>query len=237
MSVSPWRPALPGTVILPVTITVTADAEPGDHAGGIVASLDTVGQNPDGQNIELQQRVASRVYVQVGGQIAPELSITGIEADYVPPARPWQPGSVELSYTVANTGNLRLGFEPTATVSGPVGTLSRSRGSDTVEELLPGSSVDIRVTVPDVWPVVRAGVRVTANPLAAPVAADPGLTPVRAERTIWAITRDMAAALGVLALLLSLPVVRSLLRVRRTRQAAKPHVTPPAPARQREPVP
>ena len=225
----------PGKVILPVSITVPADAEPGDHAAGIVASLDTLGQNPEGQNVELQQRVASRVYVQVGGQITPELSITGVQTDFVAPTRPWRSGSMDVTYTVANTGNVRLGFDPTARVAGPFGLLARSQDSDVVMELLPGASTEVDVTVADVWPVVRAGVRMIANPVAAPAAADPGLTPVRAERTVWAITWEIAAAVVVLVLLLALPVVRA---VRRRRPGpARLGGGPPADARQPQPVP
>lgn len=121
--------------IVPFTVSLPAEATPGDHAGGIVASVVT-----DGGQIELDRRVAIRVYARVSGDLQPRLAISGVEASFH--GEWWNPfsGTVRVHYTVNNPGNVALaanyegasktwfGIQP----SGPV--------SGTIKELLPGNS-------------------------------------------------------------------------------------------------
>ena len=57
----------PGSVILPVLMRVPAGANPGDHVGGVVAVLSTIGTNKQGAKVRLDQRVATRLFVRVSG--------------------------------------------------------------------------------------------------------------------------------------------------------------------------
>ena len=50
--------------ILPFTVTVPANATPGDHSGGIVASVVT----PEAQ-VKIDRRLGTRMYVRVSGDI------------------------------------------------------------------------------------------------------------------------------------------------------------------------
>jgi len=206
----------PGRVILPVSVTVPADATPGDHAAGVVASLATLGQNPEGQNIQLEQRVAARVYVRVDGPLKPSLSITSLKADFVSGARPWQAGRVKVTYTVANTGNLRMGFDPSVSVAGPGGIGRRTVTDEPVAELLPGNSQTFHTTVAEVWPMVRLNVTASVTPVAAVAAEPPALGVVRETVQIWAFSLGVLLALLFLLLLLAYLVRRA---VRRRRQA------------------
>lgn len=205
----------PGHIILPVTITVPVDATPGDHAAGIVASLATLGQNPEGQNIQLEQRVAARVYVRVDGPLEPALTISGLEASFVEGALPWQQGTVEVTYTVANTGNLRMGFEPSVTVAGPGGLASRTVAADPVAELLPGNSQAFTATVSGVWPAGFLDVTSSVTPVAAVAAEPPGLGVVTDTIRILALTWEALVAVVLLVALLAFLGYRATRRRRR----------------------
>ena len=67
MQVPAQTPTGPGEVIEPIAVHVPLKAPPGDHVGGIVASLQTVGTNRSGQRVVLDQRVGTRVFVRVSG--------------------------------------------------------------------------------------------------------------------------------------------------------------------------
>lgn len=203
-----------GYVIVPITIAIPANAQPGDHVAGVVASLISLGSSSTSQNIELEQRVAARVYVRVDGPLAPGLEITSLRAAFrsggVVAA-----GSVEVSYTLRNTGNVRMAVEPSARVAGPFGLLATERPGDRVDEILPGGEVQGTITVPDVWPLVAADVTVSANGAAAPGADDPGVGAVTERTRVWAVPWVPLAVLLLLALVL---VIRRRRRVGRARR-------------------
>ena len=99
----PARTALgPGTLVVPITVHVPADATPGDHAGGVLVSLSTTGRNGSGQEITLDQRTGTRVLMTVSGTLAPQLAVTDVHASYGGTADPVGAGTVHLSYTVHN---------------------------------------------------------------------------------------------------------------------------------------
>jgi hypothetical protein len=209
----------PGRVILPVTITVPANAAPGDHAAGIIASLATLGKNPKGQNIKLEQRVAGRVYVRVDGPLLPSLMVTSLTAHFVASSWPWKPGSVLVDYTVSNTGNLRMGFEPSLSVKGPWGLGERTARDKPVTELLPGNSRTFHTTVHGVWPMLRLQVTASAKPVAAIAAEPPGLGVVRETIQIGAVTWALLVILVLLLALLAYFVYRRVQRARARRAA------------------
>src|SRR5450432_1944529 len=76
----PGRPnasSPPGQVILPVKLLVPLNAQPGDHVGGIVAALTaSAPKDSNGEHINLEQRVVTRVYVRVSGALQPKLQIS-----------------------------------------------------------------------------------------------------------------------------------------------------------------
>ena len=178
----------PGRVILPVAIAVPANASPGDHAGGLVASLDTLGKNPKGENIKLQQRVASRIYIQVGGKLQPDLAVTMISARYHGGTWPWVTGSVTVAYTLTNGGNIRMGFRPSVQVVGPLGLGGREARARKIAELLPGNSVTLHTPVPHLRGTGMYDVTVVAEPTAAIAAAVPTIRPARETIRIWFFT-------------------------------------------------
>ncbi|MFC8192574.1 hypothetical protein ACFUMH_13040 [Cellulomonas sp. NPDC057328] len=146
------------SVTLPLTITVPADARPGDHPAGVVAEL-----VDDGAGVRLEARVGTRVHLRVTGDIAAGVVADDVRARWEPSWNPFAPGTVHLSYVVRNGGDVRLGATSTATLAGPVGAGAATRTS-AVREVLPGRSAAVETSVP-LWPLVRASGRVTVTPL------------------------------------------------------------------------
>ena len=54
-------------------ITVPTNATPGDHIGGVIAAVRQSGVTADGQQVQVDRRVAARVYLRVTGDVAPAL--------------------------------------------------------------------------------------------------------------------------------------------------------------------
>ncbi len=208
----------PGKLVVPVRIAVPANASPGDHGAGIVASLTSLGRNPQSQNIKLEQRVATRVYVRVAGAARPGLQVVSVTPTYLPPSLPWRPGDLVVDYEIVNTGNIRLGYAASMTVRGPLGWGERTVDLPDVPELLPHQGQNACVTVPDVWPLGLTTVTVLATPKAAVAAADPGLGQVERSASVWAVAWWWLVLLVVLLLL-----VRLLLRLRGHRGHGRGH--------------
>ena len=151
----------PGQVVVPFTLHVPTSASPGDHVGGIVASLQTVGTNSSGQSVVLDQRVGSRVIASVVGPVQPALAVTDLHAAYEGTANPVGRGRVEISYVVRNTGNVDLSVTQTASVSELLGS-TRTVRQPTISLLLPGASVAEHAVLASEWPEFLLHASVTA---------------------------------------------------------------------------
>ncbi|WP_136517931.1 hypothetical protein [Cellulomonas telluris] len=198
------------TVVVPVTLTVPADARPGDHPAGVVASLATAVAGDDGTSVVLDSRVGVRLHLRVTGDVAAALAVTDVAARYVPSWNPFAPGAVEVSYVVENAGDVRLGAASSVVVDPWLGGAAEAVG-DPVREVLPGGSVARSVVLEGVWPGVRAGVDVTADPSVVGedvVPVDPAAA--AASATVW--TPPLAQAGLVLVLLALVLGVRAARR-------------------------
>jgi hypothetical protein len=213
----------PGEVLVPFTLRVPPKTTPGDHVGGIVASLRTVGHNSTGQDVILNQRVASRVFVRVAGTLAPQVAITNLSADYHGSLNPFGRGSAVVTYRVKNDGNVEYGFRSTVTVSGPFGA-KHTVAANPVPLLLPGDSVAERVRVTGVWPQVLDRATVRVQPVAAPGDTDPRLPAVSASTRFWALPWTF---LLLIVLVLLVGILTAVVRRRRSATGTT------APARER----
>jgi hypothetical protein len=202
----------PGQVVVPFTLRVPRQATPGDHVGGIVASLRTEGHNSTGQNVILNQRVATRVFVRVAGTLTPRVAITDLNADYHGSLNPFGRGSAVVTYRVKNAGNVEYGFRSAVTVSGPFG-VKHVVAAAPVPLVLPGDSVTERVRVSGVWPQVLDRATVRVQPVAAPGDTDPQLPAVSASTRFWAIPW---AFLLLILLVLLIGLLTSVVRRRRS---------------------
>lgn len=207
------------TVILPIIVTVPADASPGDHAAGVITSLTSKITSSKGQLIDFEQRVALRTFVRVSGPLHPQLAIEKLQVKYRDTLNPVGGGKVTVSYTVRNTGNVRLGARQQVIISGLFGTTSAKALAD-VPLLLPKSSVAVSVTVPGVFPQLHMHARVVLVPLTVAGDVDPGLpTKIIISATLWAVPWALIAALVLL-------LCAVLLWVWRRRRSRRPPADP-----------
>lgn len=154
----------PGRVLVPFTIRVPRNASPGDHGAAIVAQLSTLGKNPKGQNVRLDQRVASRIYLRVNGALHPQLTIDDLKVSYGQSMNPIGGGVAAVSYTVHNSGNVRLSAQQAVSVTGMFGTKSKVVTPAGVQLLFPGGSQQVQVRVPGVFPAIFQKSHVTVTP-------------------------------------------------------------------------
>lgn len=202
------------TVDVPFTLTVPDQVEPGDHVGGIITSFFTAsgGTAP----VKLDRRLGARVQVRVAGPLRPALTITNLTTSQSRGLNPISTSDVTTTYTVTNTGNVRLAAEQSIKVSGLFGFPSRRLRPDDVPELYPGNSVTLTQTLGGVWPVIRT----TATVALAPKPTRPGddfATDLRvsASRGMWTIPWTLLLLIGA---------ATGVLEVRRRGQSI--HATP-----------
>ena len=221
------------TAFLPVTLTVPPDASPGDHAGALVASLQGEVRNSQGQLIHLDQRVATRMFFRISGPLHPRLAIERLGATYHGSLNPFAKGEVTVTYTVHNTGNVKLGGTQLVDVSGLFGTTA-AVDVPVLPLLLPGGSarqtVHVHGVLPRVW--MSADVTITAAGLSGDL--DPHAGPWTASTRFWAVPWSL-----LLLLLLILLVLGTLAyeRRRRRRRSAPGEEKGPEPPTAREPKP
>ncbi|MFP3900459.1 MAG: WxL protein peptidoglycan domain-containing protein [Acidimicrobiia bacterium] len=170
------------TIEIPFELTVPEDAEPGDHAGALLAAnvdLEEGGGSPE-IDVQLRRRVGTRIYVRVEGPIEPALSLTELAVDDHHAVVPFITGrgGTDVRFTVSNNGNVRLTPDARIELVGPFGTVVGKADEQTLPELLPGGSVEREAEIDGLPPLGKLSVRVV-------VTADE--TETRASRTVWAM--------------------------------------------------
>lgn len=191
--------------ILPVTITVPDDATPGDHLAGFAAAISSDGAQADGTELRVESRIGFPVLIRVTGELAPSLEAEVLSADYRTSWNPFQPGSIDVTYEIRNTGNVALAVSHEAAASGR--TAPDSAGD--AAEMVPGDERTHTVRITGVWPLGWSTVVVdaegTREDLDAPTAS--------AEYFVWTVPWPQLIVLAALGLL-----VFGILRGRRRRR-------------------
>lgn len=198
------------SAVVPFTLTVPANATPGDHSGGVVTSLVT---KSAGKTVQLDRRLGSRLYLRVSGPLAPALTVGEVHATYHGTANPAAGGSADVSYTVTNTGNVRLKAHQRIRIKGLFGLLSQTATVADLPEILPGGSLTRTATVTGVWPAVRLDAQVILQPVASQDQPPISVAPTTAGRTVWAWPWGQLALLAAVA-----AAVYGYLRLRRRRR-------------------
>ena len=151
---------------LPFTLAVPANATPGDHAAGIVAAVTMASTDGRGNRVNVEQRVGSRIYLRVTGDLKAQLSVTHASATYHGTWNPFGSGSADITYLITNTGNVRLGAAQAVHVTTPLGGTVRADGLKDFEQLLPGNSVRVTTHVKGIIPAFSATAHIDVDPKA-----------------------------------------------------------------------
>ncbi len=132
---------------VPFSIAVPDDAEPGDHAGAILAvdadqaSFDP-NADPGGLGFNVRNRLGARVYVRVSGPVNPALRIDELDVVH-------KGNTATVNWEVVNTGNLRLAPSAQVRITGIFGRTVRTMPAQALPELLPGANYVGASVVPD----------------------------------------------------------------------------------------
>lgn len=146
----------------PFTLTVPANATPGDHVGGVIASLT---QRANGGQVAQENRVGVALYLRVSGPLHPILSVESLSiSGYHGTPNPFGGGSTTVSYTVHNTGNVMLAGTQTVSVTGLFGMPLASVRPTSLEAMLPGSSVRVTARVAGIFPAGLLTVHASVTP-------------------------------------------------------------------------
>lgn len=141
------------SAIIPFTILVPSDASPGDHTGGVIASVTTAAPGKV-SGVGIDQRVATRVYLRVSGQPVSHVAAAGVVTAFTPAWNPFGGGDATVDYTLNNSGNVREDIAQTVTLSGPFGIqLAQVKGTS-VRNLLPGQRTHVHQTISGVIPLL-----------------------------------------------------------------------------------
>ncbi|MWB97605.1 DUF916 domain-containing protein [Agromyces seonyuensis] len=210
----------PGTrAEIPFRLTVPPNAEPGDHAGGIVASLAELSETAGAdQQVAVDRRVGVRLYVDVPGVAAPAATVSDIDVAYEGGFASFG-GPATVTYTVENPGNLRLGGLVRIALTGPFGWELAAGEPQELPELLPGGSVRLTQEFADVPPAVLLTATADLEPVQREGRSGAVDGEHRAVGTAWAVPWLLLVVLLALIAVVVLLVRRGILLRRRLRAA------------------
>lgn len=196
-------------VTIPITLTVPADATPGDHIGAVLASNAAVGPTRDGRSVTFDRRTGPRLYLRVNGPLRPGLAVDRVETTYEPALSPLG-GSAYVTYRIQNRGNISLGGVVRVSISGPFGIGKHELPPEDLVELLPGQSVDLAADFDGVPAMFVATAKVEVEP-----SSGEAVQPITASRQASAFAPPVAVLLILVALTFALVARRRYARHRR----------------------
>ncbi len=173
---------------LPFTLHVPTTASPGDHIGALIVSLTSKVKNDKGENVNFEQRVASRVDIRVSGAITAKLTIDNMSASYSPGfvINPFGSGDATVTYRVHNAGNVILGGKQAVTISGWYGGTKKAVVAD-IPAMLPGAYTVVSTKIRNVPAAFRLTAKASVTPVPPVNAVDPVLAHAVSSASIWAV--------------------------------------------------
>lgn len=189
-------------IIEPFRISVPRNARPGDHTGALFAAVGLVARAKNGTVVTEENRIGVPIYLRVAGALSAGLSVEAVSVGASGTISPLGSDATSVTYTVHNTGNVRLAGRALVSVSGLFRTVST--GSKSLPTVLPGDSVRITVRAGRLYPfgAITAKVRVDpgapagAIPLAAPLSAVTGSASLFAVP--WALLAVIVLVVGLI---------------------------------------
>jgi hypothetical protein len=178
-----------GSAVIPFTITVPENAEPGDHAAGVAASVISIKTDDAGATgVGVESRVGVKVITRVAGAITPAFAVGGVQADFRGEANPFEAGELTVTFAVENTGNARMDAAGTLNIAGQ--QVAFPAEGQRPQVLLPGETRSFTLTMTGVWPLVFLSGDLTVMPVAASLdgetlAVESSTTPVTAWAMPW----------------------------------------------------
>ncbi|CAH0221149.1 hypothetical protein SRABI76_02509 [Microbacterium oxydans] len=190
-----------GSAVIPFTITVPENAEPGDHAAGVAASVFSVKTDDAGATgVGVESRVGVKVITRVAGAITPAFAVGGVQADFRVDANPFEAGELTVAFEVENTGNARMDAAGTLDIAGQ--RLAFPAEGQRPQVLLPGETRSFTLTVTDVWPLFFLSGELTVTPVAASLGGETlAVEPSTAAVTAWAMPWPQLLVVAGVALL------------------------------------
>jgi hypothetical protein len=181
---------------IPFTLTVPADATPGDHAAGIVASY-VSDSAIEGSSLAVEQRVGTRIYLRVDGPLSPGVGVQGTVAGYEGSLNPLGGGTARAGFDVSNLGNTRVSVQPEVRLTGPFGIGLGSFSVAPVQNIVPGGTAHVEAEMPGVPPLFFLSAEVALTPVAAAgvAASDPLPAVVTSSAVAWAVPWMLLAIL------------------------------------------
>ncbi|MFI5906750.1 WxL protein peptidoglycan domain-containing protein [Dactylosporangium sp. NPDC051541] len=205
--------------IEPFTLTVPATATPGDHTGGVLASIG-VEENSATGPVKVDRRLGVPMYLRVTGPLTAGIAVQSVSASYHGTANPLRGGRTDVTLIVRNTGNVRLNLTPEIAVNGLYWVKVAGVNPGALPNLLPGATVQFTVHLDGVFPLgpMTAKVRVTPAQITALGLPPAPNTPLAAEGEafLWATPWTVLLILALLAG--GYLLVRWVRRARRGRQ-------------------
>jgi len=187
-------------IIVPFTIKVPAFATPGDHTGAVMAQVGLPRKVSNNSSVIIYNRIAVPIELRVKGPYHTGLQVQSVSTSFGNSINPFGGGSAIVSFTVANTGNLRLTGSDLVKVTGPFGMSAMAKAPH-LPVILPGDSLRVTAIAPGLYP---------AGPMSAHVSVSPGwardeqkvsglpLAQTQADASLFAVPWSL---LGVILLL------------------------------------
>jgi hypothetical protein len=201
-----------GSVTVPFTVTVPAQADVGEHNGCVAIQEEDQKSATTGNGVALTFRTAIRVAVTIPGKIVKSLDFIGVTASKN------EAGSVVVVPTIRNTGNVSLDTQLKTELSPIFGTaVSQDNGS---YPILPRSTAswNLEIKSPFWGGLYRAKVTAAynADPAAGIGAKNPDLKTLSSKSSLVVITpKPLAAAVEAAVVLALAAAVWWLLRRQR----------------------
>jgi hypothetical protein len=200
------------TKVVPFTLTVPQDAQPGDHPAGIAATITAAGGT-----VAVESRVGFRVMMRVNGTLTAAVAVHDLTARYRHSWNPFSAGTIRVRYTTSNDGNVAVTGPSRVTIAELFGLRKHGDQAD-VGEMLPGGSRAVDTGVAGVWALGRLRTSVVVTPsVNGGGTAGAAIRPASASVTVWVLPWPqlaLAVVLGALVL-----AFRAIVRRRRQRLA------------------